>query len=78
MIELCNNDRSLWNQNGFRWENTRCGQRRDEAFLATCYRMQWLSGTYERACVTPCEESDDGRTRLVTLLRRAGCMRSRS
>ena len=76
MIELCNNDRSLWSQNGSRWEDTRCGLRRGESFLADCYRMQWLSGTYERACVQPCEESHQSRLRLVTMLRRSGCIRS--
>ena len=76
MVELCNNDRTLWNQHGSRWESTRCGVRRSEAFLEECYRMQWLSGTYEQSCIRPCEESPDGRTRLVSMLRRSGCLRS--
>ena len=76
MVELCNNDRSLWTRNGARWENTRCGLRRSESFLENCYRMQWLSGTYEQSCVQPCERADDGRTRLMTMLRRSGCIRS--
>jgi hypothetical protein len=61
MVELCNNDRALWTQNGARWENTRCGDARSEEFLAACYRMQWLSGTYEQSCMQPCETGDDGR-----------------
>jgi hypothetical protein len=78
MVELCNNDRALWTQNGARWENTRCGVRRSEEFLAACYRMQWLSGTYEQSCMQPCETGDDGRTRLLAMLRRSGCVRSES
>jgi hypothetical protein len=78
MVELCNNDRVLWTQNGARWENTRCGVRRSEEFLAACYRMQWLSGTYEQSCVQPCESGDDGRVRLMAMLRRSGCIRSES
>jgi hypothetical protein len=76
MVELCNNDRTLWTQHGSRWENTRCGTRRSEAFLTDCYRMQWLSGTYERACMRPCEENDEGRSRLIALLRRSGCLKT--
>jgi len=78
MVELCNNDRALWTQNGARWENTRCGMRRGEEFLAACYRMQWLSGTYQQSCMEPCETGDDGRTRLLAMLRRSGCIRSES
>jgi hypothetical protein len=78
MVELCNNDRALWTQNGARWENTRCGVRRSEEFLAACYRMQWLSGTYEQSCMQPCETGDEGRSRLVSMLRRSGCIRSES
>jgi len=76
MVELCNNDRALWSQNGARWENTRCGVRRNEEFLAECYRMQWLSGTYQQSCMAPCETGDDGRTRLLAMLRRSGCIRT--
>jgi hypothetical protein len=76
MVELCNNDRTLWSQHGSRWENTRCGVRRSEPFLEDCYRMQWLSGTYERACVRPCESDGDGRLRLLGMLRRSGCLRA--
>jgi hypothetical protein len=76
MVELCNNDRTLWSQNGARWENTRCGVRRSEEFLASCYRMQWLSGTYEQSCIRPCETGEDGRIRLVAMLRRSGCIRT--
>jgi hypothetical protein len=78
MVELCNNDRALWTQNGARWENTRCGTRRNEEFLAACYRMQWLSGTYQQSCMEPCESGDDGRVRLMAMLRRSGCIRSES
>jgi len=75
MVELCNNDRMLWTQNGARWENTRCGVRRSETFLENCYRMQWLSGTYERSCLQPCERRAEGRERLLAMLRRSGCVR---
>jgi hypothetical protein len=78
MVELCNGDRTLWSQHGARWENTRCGVRRAEPFLEECYHMQWLSGTYERACVRPCEDAAEGRARLQAMLRRAGCLRSGS
>jgi hypothetical protein len=78
MVELCNNDRTLWAQNGSHWENTRCGLRRNEAFLEDCYRMQWLSGTYEQSCIRPCEQNADGRMRLVAMLRRSGCLRTGS
>lgn len=76
MVELCNNDRTLWTQHGSRWETTRCGVRRSETFLEECYRMQWLSGAYEQSCIRPCEETAEGRTRLLTVLRRSGCLRS--
>jgi hypothetical protein len=76
MVELCNNDRALWTQHGSRYENTRCGLRRSEAFLEDCYRMQWLSGTYEQSCVRPCQENADGRSRLLAVLRRSGCLRA--
>ena len=78
MVELCNGDRTLWSQHGTRWESSRCGVRRPESFLAECYRMQWLSGTYERSCVKPCEEVPDGKLRLEAMLRRAGCLRAGS
>jgi hypothetical protein len=78
MVELCNNDRTLWSQHGSRWESSRCGARRAEAFLEDCYRMQWLSGTYEQSCIRPCEESAEGHTRLVAMLRRSGCLRTGS
>jgi hypothetical protein len=76
MVELCNNDRTLWSQNGARWENTRCGVRRSESFLESCYRMQWLSGAFEQSCVQPCESGDDGKVRLLAVLRRSGCIRA--
>jgi hypothetical protein len=78
MVELCNGDRTLWSQHGTRWEASRCGVRRPEAFLAECYRMQWLSGTYEHACVQPCEDGSGGRLRLEAMLRHAGCLRAGS
>ena len=59
-----------------RFETTRCGTRRSEAFLEDCYRMQWLSGSYEQSCIQPCENSPEGRTRLVSMLRRSGCLRT--
>jgi hypothetical protein len=76
MVELCNNDRALWMQNRTTWESTRCGARRAEPFLESCYRMHWLDGTFDRACLGPCEGSGDGRDRLLLLLRRAGCLRA--
>jgi hypothetical protein len=76
MVELCNNDRALWTQNGTTWESTRCGLRRAESFLESCYRMHWLDGTYEHACLQPCEGSGEGRDRLLRLLRGAGCLRA--
>jgi hypothetical protein len=78
MVELCNNDRTLWSEHGSRFESTRCGLRRTEGFLEDCYRMQWLSGTYEQSCIRPCEETPEGRTRLVAMLRRSGCLRTGS
>jgi hypothetical protein len=78
MVEICNNDRTLWSQHGSRWESTRCGVRRNEAFLSDCYRMQWLSGTYEQSCLHPCEQTVEGRTRLTAMLRRSGCLRAGS
>jgi hypothetical protein len=76
MVELCNNDRALWAQNGTAWESTRCGLRRAESFLESCYRMHWLDGTYEHACLQPCEGTGEGRDRLLLLLQRAGCLRA--
>ncbi|HJQ85785.1 MAG TPA: hypothetical protein VKA21_16980, partial [Candidatus Binatia bacterium] len=74
MVELCNNDRALWVEHRARWETTRCGTRRHEAFLESCYRQQWQSGTFRDACLVPCETSSEGRTRLEGILRRAGCL----
>jgi hypothetical protein len=74
MVELCNNDRALWIQNRARWEATPCGTRRTDAFLEECYRQQWQSGTFEEACVTPCETTPEGRERLQSILRQAGCL----
>lgn len=78
MVELCNNDRSLWSQNDARFEATACGVRRRETFLADCYRRQWLTGTYHDACVRPCETSADGRNSLLHVLQSAGCIRAES
>jgi hypothetical protein len=74
MVELCNNDRALWIENRARWEATPCGTRRTDAFLEKCYRQQWQSGTFEEACVTPCEATPEGRDRLQSILRQAGCL----
>jgi len=78
MVELCNNDRTLWTQHGTRFESTRCGSRRSEVFLEECYRMQWLSGTYQESCIKPCEETAEGRPRLLAMLRRSGCLHAGS
>jgi hypothetical protein len=74
MVELCNNDRALWIEHRTRWEATPCGTRRNDPFLEECYRQQWLSGIFEVSCVTPCETSAEGRERLESMLRRAGCL----
>ncbi len=74
MIELCNNDLALWIEHRVRWEATACGRRRAEPFLTDCYDRQWTSGTFEEACVTPCETTPEGRTMLESILRRAGCL----
>ncbi len=78
MVELCNNDRSLWSQNDARFEASACGVRRREVFLVDCYRRQWLTGTYHDACVRPCERSADGRNSLLHVLQSAGCLRADS
>ena len=77
MIELCNNDRALWIEHRARWEATPCGTRRHDAFLEACYRQQWQSGTFDDACVAPCETTPEGRERLESILRRAGCLPDR-
>jgi len=74
MIEICNSDKVLWSAHRARWEPTRCGTRREEPFLAQCYREQWDTGTFETSCVQPCEASDAGRTRLMAILQEAGCV----
>ncbi len=76
MVELCNNDRALWIEHRARWEATPCGTRRNDAFLEECYRQQWQSGTFDDSCVTPCETAAEGRERLESMLRRAGCLRN--
>jgi len=77
MIELCNNDRALWIEHRVLWEATPCGTRRQDAFLEDCYRQQWQSGTFDDACVAPCETTPEGRERLESILRRAGCLPDR-
>jgi hypothetical protein len=78
MVELCNKDRSLWNQNLATWQRTGCGTRRPEPFLVECYRRQRISGTFQEACVRPCEASPDGRSALLDVLQGAGCLRGPS
>jgi len=73
MVELCNNDRTLWSAHHVKWEGTPCGTRREESFLQECYRQQWLNGAYDKACMQPCEGG--GRDRLLQLLQAAGCLR---
>lgn len=75
MVELCNKDRTLWNQNLVTWERTGCGTRRSEPFLVECYRRQRISGTFQEACVRPCEATPDGRSALLDMLQGAGCLR---
>jgi hypothetical protein len=75
MVELCNNDRDLWSRNQQLWQSTPCGQRRSEEFLRDCYQRQWLSGTFDEACMAPCERSGDGRARLLHMLQSGGCTR---
>jgi len=74
MVEICNTDKVLWSAHRARWEATPCGTRREEPFLAACYREQWDTGTFETSCVLPCESSDEGRTRLTAILQEAGCV----
>ena len=78
MVELCNNDRDLWSRHQQLWESTPCGQRRSETFLRDCYQRQWLSGTFDEACMAPCERSADGRARLLHMLQGGGCTRMTS
>ncbi len=78
MVELCNKDRTLWNQNLVAWQRTGCGTRRPEPFLMECYRRQRISGTFQDACVRPCEASPDGRNALLDVLQGAGCLRGPS
>jgi hypothetical protein len=75
MVELCNNNKVLWNTNHAKWEAAPCGTRREEPFLMECYRQQWLAGTFDNACMRPCESTPDGRDRLIRLLRGSGCFR---
>lgn len=75
MVELCNNDRELWSRHRVPWETTPCGQMRLEPFLRECYQRQWLTGTFQEACIMPCEHASDGRARLLHLLQGEGCTR---
>jgi len=74
MVELCNNDKVLWNRSGQSWEASPCGKRRTEPFLVECYRQQWLTGTFHDSCLLPCEGAADGRDKLMRILQGAGCI----
>jgi hypothetical protein len=74
MVELCNNDKVLWSYYSRKWETTPCGKKRDEGFLSQCYEQQWVSGTFQESCVTPCEHDPEGRERLRSMLEGAGCL----
>jgi hypothetical protein len=78
MVELCNNDKVLWNRSGHTWEATPCGKRRPEPFLVECYRQQWLTGTFHDSCLMPCQGTADGRDKLLRILQGAGCVRQSS
>ena len=78
MVELCNNDKVLWNRSGRTWEATPCGKRRPEPFLVECYRQQWLTGTFHESCLLPCQGTADGRDKLMRILQDAGCVRESS
>ncbi|HYR95685.1 MAG TPA: hypothetical protein VEM57_03070 [Candidatus Binatus sp.] len=75
MVELCNNNKVLWNTNHAKWEPAPCGTRREESFLKECYRQQWLAGTFDNACMRPCESTPEGRDRLIRVLQGSGCFR---
>jgi hypothetical protein len=77
MVELCNRDKSLWSAHGATWQATPCGTKREESFLADCYRRQWLTGAAHDSCVVPCESGREGRDRLLGILQSAGCLRGR-
>jgi len=76
IVELCNSDRVLWISHKVNWEATPCGTRRDEPFLQECYREQWLGGTFDSACIRPCESTAEGHERLMRILQDAGCLAS--
>jgi hypothetical protein len=63
----------LWSFNRRKWEATRCGAKREDEFLVECYRQQWVSGTFQDSCLTPCETDPEGRERLRSILKGAGC-----
>ena len=75
MVELCNNNKVLWNSNHAKWEPAPCGMRREEPFLKECYQQQWLAGTFDNACMRPCESTPEGRDRLIRVLQGSGCFR---
>jgi hypothetical protein len=75
MVELCNNDKELWNLHRTTWKPTPCGTRRSVPFLGDCYKEQWLTGAYHDSCVRPCESTGEGRDRLMAILHAAGCLR---
>ena len=74
IVQLCNEDRFLWSYHRAVWEPTACGRRRTETFLAGCYEDQRTSGTFDDACLRPCEENVDARERLESILASAGCL----
>jgi hypothetical protein len=73
MVEVCNNDRELWHEHQRTWESTPCGKKRPEEFLQACYLHQWLSGTFQGACVAPCDDGPGGRAKLRHILQQSGC-----
>jgi hypothetical protein len=73
MVEVCNNDRELWHEHQRSWESTPCGKKRADEFLQACYLHQWLSGTFQGACVAPCDEDPGGRAKLRHILQQSGC-----
>jgi hypothetical protein len=75
MVEICNQDKALWEAHRIPWQPTTCGSRRGEDFLKECYQWQWLSGSYQDSCLGPCEATPEGRARLLGILQAGGCLR---